>query len=222
MAQRQAEIAQRGLVNERYQKGAEMLGSNVLSVRLGGIYALQGLAKEDPEQYHVQIMRLLCAFVCNPPKDERMVTHPEVWRTDVKAIINAIAARSDADIAREKEEEFNLDLGGAHLPYGTFTESNLSGASFSHANLSNATLLDAKLSNATLTGAKLFDTNFRDANISGARFSVSGRFPAEGLTQSQLDEARADPKRPPKLQGVLDIKTNKPLVWRGKPLRDNE
>ena len=43
-SQHQAEISQRGLLNERYQKGAEMLGSAVLSVRLGGIYALQHLA----------------------------------------------------------------------------------------------------------------------------------------------------------------------------------
>ena len=41
VAARQAETAYRGLLNERYQKGSEMLGSNVLSVRLGGIYALR-------------------------------------------------------------------------------------------------------------------------------------------------------------------------------------
>ena len=64
--QRQFEIAQRGLLNERYQKGAEMLGSMVLSVRIGGIYALAGLAREHPEDYHTKIMRLLCAFVRNP------------------------------------------------------------------------------------------------------------------------------------------------------------
>ena len=36
IAQRQSDIAQQGLLNERYQKGAEMLGSEVLSVRLAG------------------------------------------------------------------------------------------------------------------------------------------------------------------------------------------
>ena len=43
-----------------------MLGSEVLSVRLGGIYALQRLAEEWPDQYHIQIMRLFCAFVRLP------------------------------------------------------------------------------------------------------------------------------------------------------------
>ena len=63
VAQRQAETAQRDLLNQQLQKGAEMLGSSTLSVRLGGIYALKHLAVEHPEQYHVQVMEQLCAFV---------------------------------------------------------------------------------------------------------------------------------------------------------------
>ena len=69
-AQRQAETAQGVLLNERYQTGAEMLGNETLSVRLGGIYALQRLAEEYPHQYHLQVMRLFCAFVRNPTADE--------------------------------------------------------------------------------------------------------------------------------------------------------
>ena len=68
VAERQAKTAQRGLLNERYQKGAEMLGSGILSVRLGGIYALARLAREHPGGYHTQIMNLLCSFVRNPPR----------------------------------------------------------------------------------------------------------------------------------------------------------
>ena len=63
VAQRQAETAQRDLLNQQFQKGAEMLGSNVLSVRLGGIYALRYLALEHSVHFHVQVMEQLCAFV---------------------------------------------------------------------------------------------------------------------------------------------------------------
>ena len=72
VANRQANTAQQGLLNERYQKGAAMLGSEVLSVRLGGIYALQRLAEESPGQYHIQIMRLFCAFVRLPTRDQSL------------------------------------------------------------------------------------------------------------------------------------------------------
>ena len=66
----QADTAQQGLLNGRYQRGAEMLGNSALSVRMGGIYALRRLAEEHPNEYRVQIMRLLCAFACHPIKDE--------------------------------------------------------------------------------------------------------------------------------------------------------
>ena len=63
VAERQADTAQQSLLNERYQQGAEMLGSGILTVRLGGIYALQSLAEDYPKQYHVQAMKLLSTFV---------------------------------------------------------------------------------------------------------------------------------------------------------------
>ena len=71
-AQHQAAIAQQGLLNERYQKAAEMLGNERLFVRLGGVYALQALIEEYPEQYYVSCMRLLCAFVRTPPADKHL------------------------------------------------------------------------------------------------------------------------------------------------------
>ena len=69
VADRQAKIAQLGLLNERYQKGAEMLASGDLTGHIGGIYALAGLAREHPGDYHTKIMRLLCAFVRHPVGD---------------------------------------------------------------------------------------------------------------------------------------------------------
>ena len=69
-AQRQAETSQEDLRNKRYQDSAGMLGSETLAVRLAGIYALQRLAEEHPEQYHIEIMKLLCAFVRHPAEDE--------------------------------------------------------------------------------------------------------------------------------------------------------
>ena len=108
-AQDQAETSQRGLLNERCQRGAEMLGSPVLSVRLGGIYALQHLAEDEPTQYHVQIMRLLCNFVLDPTEDKKYMARLRASRQylfqrreDVQAALTAIGSRSDGDIGLEK------------------------------------------------------------------------------------------------------------------------
>ena len=72
VADRQATTAQLSLLNERYQRAAEMLGNEVLSVRLAGVFALQRLATEHPDQYHVQVMGLFCAFVRLPTRDQNI------------------------------------------------------------------------------------------------------------------------------------------------------
>lgn len=326
VADRQAKIAQQGLLNERYQKGAEMLGSHVLSVRLAGIYALQRLAAEHPEQYHLQVMRLFCAFVRLPTKDQilqpgRTPTWPGSplgLRQDVESVMGAIGSRYSMGIALERKADYRLDLRGADLREAQILNADLSGAFFHHsdlsgtyvagadlteaffagadlsrarfldvrftgahlswadlsgamlqdaemvkmsfdnANLSGANLIRANLSGSILQGAKLtgaaldranlsrtsflradlsrsllmeadlsgasvLDTdltsaNISDANISGVQFSSCGQLPATGLTQSQLDQARAHSENPPKLLGVLDAETNQQLVWHGRSL----
>ncbi|MXZ01837.1 pentapeptide repeat-containing protein [Candidatus Poribacteria bacterium] len=326
VADRQSKTAQQGLLNERYQKGAEMLGSDVLSVRLAGIYALQRLATEHPGQYHLQVMRLFCAFVRLPTEDQVLESartpvrpgSPLGLRQDVESVIDVIGSRDSTSIALEREADHILDLRGADLCGGRIFDSDLSGGVFHRANLSGmyvantdfrgasfrdadlskaqffdvsftgahlslanlsgamlqgvelvrmnlhhvnlsganlgganlsgsilqyaklskAALDDANLSEASflkadlsrslligadLSGARVVDTdltsaNISDANLSGVQFSLGGQQPANGLTQSQLDQARADPENPPNLLGVLDAETNQQLVWHGRPL----
>ena len=186
LGQRQAKIAQQGLSNERYQKGAEMLGSEVLAVRLGGIYALQRLAAEHPEQYHIQIMQLFCAYVRNPTGDEQGPVSGSdedgkpihKLREGVQAAMYAIGKRTDACIAIEKAAFFLLDLRNANLQhsrlsnlnlsYALLGKSNMFGASLYISNLSSASLTDANLSDTDLTGVNLSDANLYRAKLSNA------------------------------------------------------
>ena len=180
----QVDTSRRSLLNERYQKAAEMLGSEVLAVRLGGIYALQDLAEDHPKQYHVRVMRQLCAFVRNPTKDgddksrrtsargEPNIKDYEV-REDVQEAMKAIGTRSDADVELKRKKEFSPDLSGACLPFVFLTKANLTSADLTYARfypenltvqeqhknvellLGSAYLQGADLSNAFLTGADL-------------------------------------------------------------------
>lgn len=63
-AHRQAETAFRSLLNDRFQKAAEMLGHPAsAAVRIGGINALARLARERTADFHLPVARLLAAFV---------------------------------------------------------------------------------------------------------------------------------------------------------------
>ena len=340
VAERQADTAQQSLLNERYERGAEMLGSDVLSARLGGIYSLQRLASEYPHKYHIQVMQLFCAFVRNPTRQapsqvEQQGNEEErtpQLREDVQAVIAALGGRGELGIAMERREKLVLDLHGADLSFARLSGASLAGADLSHANLrqasffdttpsgpdlstpipsgpnqpparigipgsfipwdfsgvegrranlsgsvlnganlsdafllgtdlsgaqivgailsnsqliranlrlavllsadlSGAFLLSADLSgvqlahanlagtqlpSAKLYGANLFMTELQEADLSDALFSdVEGEFIATGLTQKQLDQAKANPNSPPNLTGIVDYSTGEPLIWRG-------
>ena len=222
------ETSQRGLLNERYQKGAEMLGSQVLSVRLGGIYALARLAREYPEEYHVQIMRLLCAFIRRPSPENSEVTDEDEarllskLRLDLQEIMKEIGQRTNKQIeVEEQQEEYSrLDLHSAKLSDAFFHAVNFSNANFVDAVLKKTLLKNADLTGAVLVGADLTGANLSDSNLTGAEFSVNGKLPAIGLTQRQLDAAIANPDNPPRLDGVLDAETGEQLVWGGKPVTE--
>lgn len=197
VAERQADTAQLGLLNERYQRSAEMLGNpDMQSVRLGGIYALERLAAERPNDYHVQIMRLFGAFVVDQTKSEvsrrtgvegecdSSGEEPVQQRAepglalDVQEVMRLIAQRDEKQIALEYKEGLRLNLSHSSLVGLTLVNANLSNVDFTKANLSlvrlwqgrfsGAMLPGTNLTRASLVGADLRDTDMRRVNLSGA------------------------------------------------------
>ena len=198
-AQHQAETAQKGLLNERYQQGAVMLGNSVLAVRLAGIYALQRLAEDNATVYHIQVMRLLCSFVRDPFDAERSSLVPDENSTklvppvgeeeihhlpqDVQAAIDAISACHSKQLDIEGAENFWLDLHGADL-----RGANLVGRDLSYASPMNlegvqpgtlfldhfgTDLSQSKLHSADLLQANLSNVDFSGAELHGANFALA-------------------------------------------------
>ncbi len=241
VATRQANTAQQSLLNERFQNAAAMLGNENLSVRLGGIYALQALIEEHPQQYYVTCMRLLCAFVRNPPIDEHLtpLSDREMtrWgggirlRADVQAVMDMMRSRDAKLIELEDKQRFEVDFRGADLRGSNLWGVNLSRVDLRNADLSGAYAAGSNLSNAGLSGARLYKTILASANISGTNLwgadisrtwfcgkslTPGRRFesPAVGMRFEKLWEACAMKSNPPVLGGVtLDARTGEPLVW---------
>ena len=197
VADRQATTAQQGLLNERYQKGGEMLGSDVLSVRLAGIYALQRLATEHSEQYHIQVMRLFCAFVRLPTKDQSLESEQAPIRSgtllgirqDVESVVEEIGHRTESQKALDRKAGLRLDLRGADLSEAQILDADLSKAMFHHANLSNVRFVNTDLTEAS----------FRDADLSKA-WLYEAMFPGADLSSANLSGAM--------LQGAEMVKMN--------------
>jgi hypothetical protein len=59
---RQLEVAQQGQVTERFTRAIDQLGNTNLDVRLGGIYALERIANDSPQD-RATVAEVLTAFV---------------------------------------------------------------------------------------------------------------------------------------------------------------
>ena len=245
VAERQTTTAQQSLLNDQYQRAADMLGNTALTVRMGGINVLKHLAEEHPEQYHLRVMELFCVFARQPTTDPAFSSLTGMMREDVQAAMTAIGSRSEAGLEYERTANFHLQLLGAALDYADLREANLAGADLRGASLTYATLFKANLSGAVLIRANLNHANATQANLrwtnlskctlhntnlSGAVFREkitdaspsllgysTGEVISSGLTSSQLRLALADPDTPPILNDVVDADSysGQPLVWEG-------
>lgn len=182
---KQADTAQRSLLNERYQKGAEMLGHAVLSIRLGGIYALGSLARDYPSSYHIQIMELFAAFVSNPVSDPSILEKfddpdiqeksPPALRADVQTILTIIGKRTKEQLAEETRAPFRLDLSGSYLVNLVLSQPILANTLLRSANLSHALIMgdaqNADLRSVSFESAQLRHARFALVDLSDCRFA---------------------------------------------------
>ena len=172
LTQQQIELSSRNSRYDRFQRGIEMLGNPELFVRLGGIYALRTLMEEDPDEFHVPTVELLCAFLRNPIDGCDVVKGSRV-RQDIKTALEVIVRRGEEGLALEKTRGFQLDLRSANLQYAEipgvdFSRANLEGTIFSGANMDGANMSTAKLVNVDLSFANCRKSNFRNTSLRDA------------------------------------------------------
>ena len=181
VAQQQQQAAHDLLISNQVSKGFEQLASDKIAMRLGGIYALEGVmnTSERPEQYRGPVLEMLCAFVREYTIGKTVFEKPAI---DIQAALTVIGRRKGQelpDLAKANIPGANLsganlrgaDLDSAHLNSAYLSGANLSGANLLGANLSGANLTSAKLNRVDLTGADLTGANLGLADLNGAYLS---------------------------------------------------
>ena len=165
LSRRTFELTEQSQVTDRYTKAIEQLGSDKLDVRIGGIYALERIAR-DSARDHPTVMEVLSAFIREhsrepwPAPDPDAAPDPDLGgqerptRPDVQAALTVIGRRDG------RRDIQTIDLTGAIL-----TRASHSRASLTHVDLTGASLISADLTGADLTGANLTDANLTRANL---------------------------------------------------------
>ena len=194
------ELTEQGQVTDRYTKAIEQLGSDKLDVRIGGIYALERIARDSPRD-HPTVMEVLTAFIREHSwepwplprtEEEEDADLVEFTRPDVQAALTVVGrrdARHDIgfiDLIRADLTRADLTgahLNGADLRWADLTGAHLNGADLSGANLTEAGLLGADFTSAHLDAAKLFGADLTRAHLSEAILSSAN------LTGANLTEA---------------------------------
>ena len=140
-------LAEQGQVTDRYAKAIEQLGTRKkLGVRLGGIYALERVARDSPRD-HAVVMEVLAAFIRDhshkelPPPASSRGEPGRATRPDIQAAVTVIGRR-DTTIDRGQ-----INLRGTYLP-----NADLTGVKLAEADLTGADLTGADLALANLTG----------------------------------------------------------------------
>ncbi|GIG86287.1 pentapeptide repeat-containing protein [Plantactinospora endophytica] len=183
----QAEIAEQGQLTDRFTSAVEQLGSDQEGVRLGGIFALERIAR-DSERDQAAVIEVLCAFVRlrapvsgtrpTPPRPAgsasavpptgRGAVHIDVdsdasavdVAVDVNAAVRVVARRTVRPDRVDIVDLSRTRLGGIKLPT---TED----ADFRLARFAGADLVAADLARANLTGANLEGVSAREVRMVG-------------------------------------------------------
>ena len=187
----QQQAARDLLISNQVAKGFEQLGSGELFVRLGGIYALEGVMKTS-EQHYQPVLEALSAFVREHTKTGTGDGPPA---TDVQAVLTVIGRR-EVVIGRGRPDLANTHMPKAQLLHADLSiadlhDADLRGAmlfiaELEHANLEHANLSGAGLSGADLNGANLTGADLSIADLTGADLSGANLTGAK-ITQAQLD-----------------------------------
>lgn len=197
-SERTAFFAAQGAETERYARSMSLLGSESSEVRLGGVFALERLARESARD-HGPIMEVLAAFVRERAawlEGETVSARPSA---DVQAALTVLGRRH----APFDPEGFRLDLHAtslarAYLPHAQLRaaflyEANLEGTILQHADLSGAWLWKASLEGAVLDGANLCGADLTGAaglvseQLQNVRFDAATRWPEALRGEMTLD-----------------------------------
>jgi hypothetical protein len=206
---RQVRVTREGQLTDRYTKAVDQLGSDHLDVRLGGIYALERIARDSPPD-RATIEEVLTAYVRDhapwPPPPafpspqeiiQRLVTFAQRQRSVLQRRRAKDAAgqdrlgRPDDQVAEPPRPAADVQaavtvLGRRQLPPGGLRRLDLTRANLQGADLFGANLQRADLLGANLQGANLFGTNLQHAALQGANLQGAN------LDWTELQDALAD------------------------------
>lgn len=219
LTQQQLIMTREGQITERFTRAMEQLGNPVLDVRLGGIYALERIAK-DSIQDRFAIVEVLTAYVRGhapwPPRPAVITDGGQYWlerfesteplegpehelsdipplrarAADVQAVMTVLGRLAGIENLGFLELSA-VDLRKADLREATLVHVNFTGANLHGSTLAGARFPAGDFRAVNLREANLFGADLREADLSGANLQWALLRSAR-LKAARLQDARLD------------------------------
>ena len=191
LSRRTFELTEQRHATDRYATAIEQLGSDKLDVRIGGIYALESVARGSTKDHPI-VMEVLTAFIREHSRDQWPPSHAhgrKMMRPDVQSALTVVGRR-EAQRDIQRLDLTMADLSSASLTGANLADAQLAFADLSYAYLSNATLSGGCLLGANLHGASIGRADFTGADLAGADLTFA--LGAADLNGANFAGARLD------------------------------
>jgi Pentapeptide repeats (8 copies) len=194
-------------VSERFSKAVEMLDhKNNDEIKIGGIYLLDRIARDFPQDYWT-VLEVLSSFIRRRSPHVEGEEQPKIL-PDIQLALTTISNLIPLCPEEHKDRYINLEninLRGAFLFKGNLSkvalsksnlceawlmETDLTGAFLNTAILSKAHLFKVILNGADLAGAKLINADLCQASLTGAVLYEADLTGAKGCKVAQIKEAK--------------------------------
>lgn len=214
----QAKVAQEGHITDRFTKAVEQLGSENVTVRIGGVYALKRIAQDSIVRDHISVMDVLTNFIRYSPyakvqrealqdaeaydefqeasRNNRAIpanTPPPKYPRfidcpDIIAAIETIQSRSPKQRNIEKNRNYVPSLKNADFSFLILNDVDLSKLDLNGAYLKYANVLGVNLSHVDLSHGEYQGIDLSDAVLSEIDMSESD-LRSSNLSGAKLDNA---------------------------------
>jgi uncharacterized protein YjbI with pentapeptide repeats len=176
------QLAREGHITDRYSKAIEQLGNENADVRIGGIYALERIARDSSVDRDT-VVDVLATFVREHTRIDPRTPSKEKVGADVQAALSVLGRRPDV-----QKEARRLDLYHAGLNNADLSDGDFRGAMFYYCSLEDATFASAKLDGAGLSFCTARTAAFTQSQARGANF-VNAKYTNGWFLAADLSDA---------------------------------
>jgi hypothetical protein len=177
-------LTREGHITDRYAKAIDQLGHENLDVRLGGIFALERLARDSATDSGV-VLEVLTAFIREHTRESVSVPSKEVVTADVQAALKVIGRATNRNLDDRldfyhcglNDAQLSGDFSNSMFYYSRLFDTSFAGAKLSYAGLSFCSAERAAFSSADAGGADFVNATyvnswFLNANLGGPTFTA--------------------------------------------------